>query len=55
MVFTYLALPAHNSSEDFKTQLLMYRTFGLLGEHGETDKILILLVFSDLSHHFSFN
>lgn len=33
-------------SEGFKeTQLLMYRTFGLLREHCGTDKILILLVF----------
>lgn len=46
MVLTYLALLAHNSSEGFKkTQLLMYRTFGLLREHGRTDKLFILLVF----------
>lgn len=46
MVLTYLALLAHNSSEGFKkTQLLMYRTFELLREHGGTGKLFILLVF----------
>ena len=46
MVFTYRALLPHNSSEGFKkTQLLMYRTFGLLREQGGTDKLFILLVF----------
>lgn len=46
MVLTYLPLLTHNSSEDFKkTSLLMYRTFGLLREHGGTDKLCTLLVF----------